>query len=101
SQAPAATVYVRSQPAWKWQYAGLEKSIETCRHREFPLARYTARLGLMASAVGDADARAATPRWLAFFGDGRTLRASRARSSRERCEPAGVAVRWVRISLLR
>ena len=100
-QAPAARVYVRWQTAWKCQYAGLEKSLETCRHREFPLARYTARLGLVASPVGDTDARVATPRWLAFFGDGRTLRASRARPSRERCEPARFAVRWLRFSYVR
>jgi len=38
------------------QYARLERGPETCRHREFPLARLEAHLGLMASAIRDADA---------------------------------------------
>ena len=37
----------------------------TLRHRKFPLARLEAHLGLMASAIGNADARAAAARRLA------------------------------------
>ena len=78
-----------------WRKALKRAGIENFRWHD------TARLGLVASPVGDTDARAATPRWLAFFGDGRTLRASRARSSRERCEPARFAVQWLRFSYVR
>ena len=44
------------KPLGHGQHAGLEKGLEACRHREFPLARFEAHLGLMASAIGDADA---------------------------------------------
>ena len=64
------------KPLATCQYAGLEKGVEACRHREFPLARFEAHLGLVASPVGNADARAAAARRLAVFGDGRTLCAS-------------------------
>ena len=84
------------EAAWKCQHDGMEKGLEACRHREFPLARFAAHLGLVASAVGDADARAAASRRLAVFGDGRTLRASRARPSRESRQPARFAARWLR-----
>ena len=77
-----AGVYLCRETAWACQHLGLEKGLETCRHREFPLARLEAHLGLMASAIRYADARAAAARRLAVFGDGRTLRASGARPSR-------------------
>jgi len=47
---------------------------------------------------GYADARAAAVGWLAFVGDGRALRTSRAGPSREGGEPVGFGARWLRFS---
>src|SRR5205807_8808643 len=58
-------------------------------------------VGLMASAIGDADARAAAAWWLALVGDGRTLCASGARPSRESCQSARLAARWFRSGYVR
>jgi hypothetical protein len=55
----------------------------------------------MASAIRDADARAAATPRLAVFGDGRTLRASGARPSRKRGQEARFAARWLRFGYAR
>ena len=73
-----------------------EKGPEARRHREFPLARFEGHLGLVASASGHANARAAAARRLALVSDGRTLRAFGARPSRESRQPARFAARWLR-----
>ena len=95
-QTPRAGVHLCRETAWACQHAGLEKSPETCRNRKFPSARLAAHLGLVASAVGYADARTAATRRLAVFGDGRTLRASGARPSCKGGRQARSDVRWLR-----
>ena len=69
-QAPRAGIYLRRKAAGDREHEIVEKSFETRRHRELPLARFEAHLGLLASPVGNADARAATARRMAVFRDG-------------------------------
>ena len=77
-KASRACLYLPWQTAWVGQHEGMEECFEACRHRELPLVRFAAYLGIVASAIRYADARAAAAGGLEILGDGRALCASRA-----------------------
>jgi hypothetical protein len=68
---PVRVFTYRGKPLRCANTLGMEKGLEARWDREFPLARYKAHLGLVASPGRDADARAAAAGWLALVGDGR------------------------------
>ena len=95
-QASRAGLYLCRKTTGDCQHEVVEESLETRRHRELPLARFEAHLGLVASPIRHADARAAAVGRLAVFSDGRTLRAFRTGPSCESRQPTRFANRRLR-----
>ena len=60
-----------------WRVAA-RRGVQSSARLSRPCSRHKAHLGILASPIGNADARAAAARRVAVIGDGRALRASRA-----------------------